>query len=482
MSAMERYFGDPLALIPYGILAGAALLLLIGSFGRAQKESRVIRLLVGLLAILGAGLSLLILPALQSPEGGFFIHDTIGLGFALTFLFLLLLVFPTLPLSTVSLKGRPSAILSLWLLSACGGLWMIFSDHLLFFFLGLELLSLPLYVLCGLGSDTAKGREAAFKYFILGAISAAFFVMGMALYWGGTGTLMISEMSRMSALSTFGPPGLATLGGVFMFVAVAFKLGAAPFQMWVPDVYEGAPASLVSWMAGGVKAAAVVVALRLFGQSYVFQTGLWTTVVTWVAILSMLWGSFGALPQTNVKRMLGYSAIAHAGYILVAIVCASSGAYVEAGLSLAFYLLVYGLASMIAFLVISLEESDGRTGIWDLAGLAVRKPAVAFAFAVALLSLAGLPPLGGFIGKFNVFLLAAEQGHYGLVIVGVATSVVSLTYYLRLIVSVYMEKQTHQGPLRVTTAMGIVLGVAVGITILLGLFPAPVLSFFLQGL
>lgn len=478
MSAIRAYLGDLFQLAPYGILTAGALLLLVAPLGGSKRESKPMLTAVAVLSVLGAAFSLFLLPTLEGKAGPFLVHDRIGFGFGLTFLFLLLLVLPLLPTQTVKLKERPSAVLSLFLLSACGGLLMIFTDHLLVFFIGLELLSIPLYILCGLGADSKKGSEAAFKYFLLGAIASAFFVYGIALFWGSVGTVRISEISGAVAPSAVRSHGLATVAMVLMFTGVAFKIGSAPFHMWVPDVYEGAPATVVSWMAGGVKAAALVVALRLFGGTEIFQTPLWSQVVSAVAILSMVWGSLGALYQTNMKRMLGYSAVAHAGYALIALVCAMEGAFPEAAASLAFYVLAYGVATMASFLVFSFEEDEGRSAIRDLGGLAIRKPALAFALAVALLSLAGLPPLGGFMGKFNIFVLAAHHGHYGLVIVALLTSIISLGYYLRLIVSAYMEKPAHAASLPVHAAMGTALAVTVVVTFVLGLIPGSAIALF----
>jgi NADH-quinone oxidoreductase subunit N len=476
MNGTATFFGDPWALAPYGILVAGALFVLAASFGRTEKESRGARSIVAFLSLAGAVATLLAVPSV-APHAGFFLtHDVLGVGFALPFLLLLALIVPVLPLGKSSLAGPPSGILSLLLLSACGGLWMIFADHLLFFFLGLELFSIPLYVLCGLASDRKKGSEAAFKYLILGAVASAFFVMGMAFYWGGSGTLLLSSTGVV------GPSGsLVTFGAALMFIGVAFKLGLAPFHMWVPDVYEGAPSVLVSWMAGGVKGAAIVIAIRLFGGASFFREGLWSALLSGVAVLSMVWGSFGALAQSNLKRMLGYSAIAHAGYMLIGVVTVLDGSMAGSGVALAYYVLAYGSASLLSFLVFSIEEEEGRVGIADLKGLSVRKPFLAFSLAVSLLSLAGIPPLGGFIGKFNVFALAVENGHFGLILVAVVTSVVSLAYYLRLIVSAYMERPERSAPLPLTPAMASVLGIAVAVTLLTGLLPGPILAFLSGG-
>ncbi|MFH1262361.1 MAG: NADH-quinone oxidoreductase subunit N [Pseudomonadota bacterium] len=480
MRSLTVFLGDLFVLAPYGILTAGALLLLLGG-ARRRSEGSSAAVVVAMISAVGASGTLILLTWMGGGENPFLTADRTGFGFSIALLALLILLIPVLPIRPRRFRTQPGTVLSLLLLSTSGGLLMIQADHLLAFFVGLELLSIPLYILSGLGSDSKKGTEAAFKYFLLGAIASAFFVYGMALLWGSLGTLRISEISRAVSSGTAGSPGLAVFASVLLWIGVAFKVGFAPFQMWLPDVYEGAPATLVSWMAGGVKAAALVVALRLLGTTPIFHTPSWSLVLSAIAVLSMVWGSFGALYQRDAKRMLGYSAIAHAGYVMLALICAAEGSYSEAAISLAFYVLTYGVAGLAVFLVLSLEEEDGRTGVADLAGLALRRPALAFVLAVALFSLAGLPPLGGFIGKFNVFVLAARHGHYALLLTAVATSVISLGYYLRLVVAAYMEKPASATVLSVGWATGATLTVAVLLTFFLGVMPGPVLSFLLGG-
>jgi NADH-quinone oxidoreductase subunit N len=357
---------------------------------------------------------------------------------------------------------------------------MIFANHLLLFFVGLELLSIPLYILTGLGQHIRRCSEAAFKYFFLGSIASALFIYGTALTWGNLGTFTISSVGSALRSPNLISPSLTTLGLALILAGVAFKIGLAPFQMWVPDVYEGAPTTVAAWMAGAVKASIFAVAIRIFGSPFLGGSYYWAQVVTVLAIASMLWGSLGALIQTDVRRLLGYSAIAHAGYSSIALVVAMGGAWREAGAALSFYMLAYGIAALSAFVILSIEEDRDRLKISDLSGLAQRKPLVAFALAICFFSLAGLPPLGGFLAKFNVFVLAARGGHYGLVIVAVLTSVVSLAYYLKVLVSAVMQKPIDLQPIRVHFGTAATLGLAVLLMVVLGVLPSYLIDFLFQ--
>ncbi len=467
-----------LHLLPYGILCTGTLLSLLLSLFYAKQENKFIFSLLTALTVAGASIALLFVKGDHVIENSFLLVDHLGFGFAQVILLLLLLLVPVFVTESSSLDEKPSMVYGLCLLSACGGLLMVYANHLLILFVGLELLSIPLYILTALGHMGRKSSEAAFKYFLLGSISSALFVYGFALLWGTTGVATISEIREIFKGTTATSQGLLYLAFALMATGIAFKIGLAPFQMWVPDVYEGSPSVVIAWAAGAVKAASLAVALRLLGQPI---SAHWPTVLSGIAILSMLWGSFGALYQKNVKRMLGYSAIAHGGYACVALVCAAQGATTEACAALTFYILVYGLANLTSFVILSCEEKRMQLTISDLNGLAERRPFFGLALAISLLSLAGLPPLGGFIGKFNIFILAIEKKHFGLAFVGMATSVISLFYYLRLIVAAYMEKPSHEGRLKLKWSTSYALGVTITLTLLLGILPGYAIDFFLKG-
>ncbi|HLG20274.1 MAG TPA: NADH-quinone oxidoreductase subunit N [Bdellovibrionota bacterium] len=473
---------DLLELLPYGILSVSSLLLLL--FASMTGERGGARKLYGALtfgAVVATLTSLLFVNGTSMPLRGLLIHDGLGFGFAAVVLLLLLFAVPVFHSGTARIRRAPAGTYSLLLLSAAGGLLMIFSNHLLVFFVGLELLSLPLYVMTGLGATKDESSEAAFKYFLLGAVASAVLVYGMALMWGTLGTLEISSMAQIFHERGFTSGSLLMVGVTLFAAGILFKIGLVPFHMWVPDVYQGAPAPLVAWMSGAVKASVLCTALRLFGRALPSTSFNWVTALSWLAMASMVWGSLAALYQTDVKRMLAYSSVAHAGYAAIALTTSEGGSIEEAGAALVFYVLTYGLATFGAFLVVSLQEEEGKTKISDLSGLAKRRPGLALALAICLLSLAGLPPLAGFVAKFNVFLLAAQQGRYELVLVGVVTSVVSLAYYLRLIVAAYMEDPAELTPIRRPFGAVAALGLASAFTLLLGLLPGSVLDFLLRA-
>ncbi len=466
--------------LPYLVLAGGALLLMfLGLLFRSREESPFLFSSLAGISVAACMISIPAVGELGSPFGGLLAHDDLGNKFAQVVLMLLLFSLPALSFRRPLLRERPSSVLSLLLLSASGGLMMVFANHFISFFVGLELLSLPLYVLTALGHDRDRGGEAAFKYFLLGAISSAIFVYGAALVWGGIGTLTFSEIGMSLREHGLTSPGLFTVGLALVVAGVGFKLGLVPFQMWLPDVYEGAPSVVVAWMSGAVKAAAAVIFFRLFreldGGTLMSLAG----ALSLAALLSMFWGSLGALYQKNVKRLFGYSTIAHVGYLFIAFVVATHEPSVDVVGAVAFYVLAYGVATLAGFVILSVEEEEGRLKISDLSGLFRRKPVLAIVLAISLLSLAGLPPLGGFMAKFNIFLAAIRLELYGLVLAGVVTSAISLGFYLRVLTSVFMKEPEHRDLIRVRWGVGTALGVATALILFLGLFPQRFLDFFM---
>ena len=289
---------------------------------------------------------------------GLLVHDYIGFPFAAVILFTLMVVIPILPYDSLALDELPSSITSLLLLSACGALMMIYANHLLLFFVGLELLSLPLYVLTGLGSKSGGSSEASFKYFLIGSICSAVFIYGTSLIWASLGTLHINEIAEIFSTRLVDNSSTTLwMGVVLVMVSLFFKLGVFPFHFWIPDVYQSAPASIVAWMSSATKCATVVLILRLLAPlPYTVQDS-WIIPLSVLSLGSMIWGSVGALFQTNVRRMLGYSTIAHVGYAMIAVVGLIGGSIEKSAPILAFYFLVYGVASMISFTIASSEET-----------------------------------------------------------------------------------------------------------------------------
>jgi NADH-quinone oxidoreductase subunit N len=350
------------------------------------------------------------------------------------------------------------------------------SNDLLILFVALEVLSLPLYLLCGLARRRRLlSQEAAVKYFLLGAFSSAFFLYGVALLYGYAGTISLSGI-QTATVSGQHNDGLLFLGLALLTVGLLFKIGAAPFQSWIPDVYQGAPTPITAFMASATKVAAFGALLRVFYVSFGGLGWEWRPVAWAVAILTMVVGSLFAITQTDVKRMLAYSSVAHAGFILIGIIALN-----RAGLSGSmFYLLTYGTTTIGAFGVLTLvRDPDGEaTHLSRWAGLGRRSPLVGSVFALFLLALAGIPLTSGFTGKFAVFSAGVSGGATPLVVVGVITSAMAAFFYVRVIVMMFFAEPVADGPI-VAIPGGATAGaiaMAVAVTLVLGVYPQPLLN------
>ncbi len=349
-------------------------------------------------------------------------------------------------------------------------------NDLLLMFVALEVLSLPLYLLCGLARRRRLlSQEAAVKYFLLGAFSSAFFLYGLALIYGYAGTVNLGGIAAAASAPT-SSDNLLFLGLALLGVGLLFKIGSAPFHSWIPDVYQGAPTPVTALMAAGTKVSAFGALLRVLYVSFGDLRWDWRPILWGVAILTMAVGAVFAITQTDVKRMLAYSSIAHAGFILTGVAAASA-----AGLSGSlFYLLVYGFTTIGAFAVVTLVRDAGGEAnhLSSWAGLGRRSPLLAGVFAFFLLALAGIPLTSGFMGKYAVFVAASRSGATALVIVGVVTSAIAAFFYVRVIVLMFFQNPAADGPTIAVpgalTSGAIVLGLAV--TVVLGVFPQPVLD------
>lgn len=361
---------------------------------------------------------------------------------------------------------------------AVGGM-MLFpaSADLLTAFIALEVFSLPLYLLCGLARHRRLlSQEAALKYFLLGAFSSAFFLYGMALIYGYAGTLSLSGIAEAVRTGS-GPTTLVVIGTALVAVALLFKVSAVPFHAWVPDVYQGAPTAVTAFMAAGTKIAAFGALLRLCDVAVPGLKDQWRPVLWAVAILTMAVGTVTAISQRDVTRMLGYSAIAHTGFLLTGVIAAN-----PAGVSgTLFYLAAYGFTTIGMFAFVSaIRGSDGaeQTDLAAWAGLGRRYPLAGAVFALYLLSLAGIPLTSGFVSKFGVFTAAAAGGAVPLVIIGVLASSVAAYFYVRVIVLMFFTEPPADAPeFRAPGPMTLVaIGVPLAVTVLLGVFPQPVLD------
>ncbi len=364
----------------------------------------------------------------------------------------------------------------LLMFSAGGMMLMGHAVNLLIVFVAIELLSIPLYILCGLARPRVDSEESAMKYFLLGAFASGFLVYGIALIYGATGTTQLSEIARKISAKEVPETLLLYAGAALVLVGLSFKVGAAPFHMWTPDVYEGAPTTVTAFMATATKAAGFAALLRVFLFGLAPLASTWQPIIAGLAALTMIVGNLVALSQTNLKRMLAYSSIAHAGYLLMGV--ASGNAAGTTGVL--FYLVSYAFTTLAAFAAMtSLNTAAGEDqSIEAYAGLFRRNPLVALVLGLAMLSLTGVPPTAGFVGKYFLFQAAIESNLVWLAIIGVLTSVVSAYFYLRIIVTMFMREPVAEPQPLSTANLGrsVALAITVIGTLVFGILPAPLLQ------
>ena len=461
---------DLVAALPFGVLVGiAVLLLLLDLAGYADR----VRLPLGVLAVTGAWAAFLPQSYIRETAFKGLVHlDAFSFAFATITLAGTLFA---LLLSSGQLKAQNAVdsvdVDVLMLFATCGGLVMISAANLIVLFLGFELLSVCVYVLTGIAKSEKASSEGALKYFILGAFSSAFLLYGMTLVYGATGSMDLVQIGQAATLDN--PMLLIGLGlTVFGF---AFKVGAVPFHFWTPDVYQGAPVSISAYMAVVVKAAAFGSFLRVVTVAFGGIQTEWVGLLWLLSVLTMTVGNILALWQRSVKRMLAYSSIAHAGYAMIGFVVLGSAAGGEATI---FYLAAYTAMTIAAFGVVLLASAGtGRQYAADdlesLKGLGWSRPFLGLVMTVALLSLAGMPPLGGFVAKFYLFSAAVKGGYTGLAVIAALNSVVSLYYYLGVIVVMYFSGEQTDGEGaadRVPFAPGLALALATVGIFYLGFF------------
>jgi NADH-quinone oxidoreductase subunit N len=359
---------------------------------------------------------------------------------------------------------------NLILLATLGMMIMASAGDLIVLYLGLELMALSTYVLAGFIRHDIKSNEAALKYFLLGAFSSAFLLYGISMIYGLTGTTDIKAIALfVSEKGLIGNPALS-LSMVLFAVAFGFKIAAAPFHMWAPDAYEGAPTSITAFMSVGPKAAGFAVLGRVFMIAFASLKIEWAMVLIPLSILSMAVGNIVALAQTNIKRMLAYSSIAHAGYALIGIIVANN----EGLSSMMSYLMIYAFMNMGAFAVVIMLRTEGFKGdnITDYVGLAKTHPFLAALMLIFMFSLTGLPPTAGFIGKLYVFMAAINAGYTWLVIVAVAFSAISAYFYLRIVMYMYMREPEVEVSTSQSGTLGVALGVTTVAVLVIGIFPS----------
>jgi NADH-quinone oxidoreductase subunit N len=371
---------------------------------------------------------------------------------------------------------------ALLLLSASGMLLMTSANDLIVVFLALEILSIALYVLAAFDRNRLESGEAGLKYFVLGAFSSAVLLYGVAMVYGATGTTSLTRIADFLASNTLFSSGLLLAGFAFILVGLGFKVAAVPFHMWTPDVYQGSPTPVTGFMAGGAKAAGFAALLRVFVGGFGSYSVDWRPLILVLAVASLLVGSVVALVQQDVKRMLAYSSINHAGYVLIGVQAGSHD-----GVSSAlFYLLTYTFMVAGSFAIVTIvgRKGDRHHSLDDYRGLGSRAPLLAAAMTFLLLAQAGIPLTSGFVAKFNVFEASVAAREYGLTLVGVITTVIATFFYLRLIVVMYMTSPPEGAeaaddaagaggarPFALDPATGLALGLAVVATLVMGVAP-----------
>lgn len=357
------------------------------------------------------------------------------------------------------------------LLSLGGMMVLVSANDLMVSFVGLELMSIALYILIGIGHEQVLSKEAAFKYFILGSFASAVFLYGIALAYGVTGTTNVLTVATQAQI--LGAQNqLFLIGLVLLLVGIAFKVSIFPFHAWTPDVYQGAPTSVSAFMATGVKLAMFTLFIRFAEMGLFSGDSRIISALQVLAVLTMTFGNVTALVQENIKRMVAYSSIAHAGYILVGVIVAMASKSPEAATATLYYLLGYSVMNIGAFAVISVfeKENRGHLTLGDYAGLGFKYPLLGLAFAVFMLSLAGIPPTVGFLGKFYLFASAVQEGFVWLAIIGVINSLLSAYYYLRVLVFLYMKEGIFDVETGAVTTTGVVVATTAVLTVGMGVF------------
>ena len=330
---------------------------------------------------------------------------------------------------------------ALLLFSLVGAIMMIGYDHLIMLFVGIEILSICMYVLAGSNKRDSRSNEAALKYFLMGAFATGILLFGIALLYGATGTFVLSRLATaVAAPANASLQPMLYIGILMMIIGIGFKVSAAPFHFWTPDVYEGTPTFFTAFMSTVVKTAGFAAFLKLLAVALPAAQGFWMPTIQAMCALTLLLGNVGAAAQTNTKRMLAYSSVSHAGYLLIGLVASRGNLTGDAASGIFFYSLAYSVATIAAFGVLKLvADHRQRDDYAALNGLGKTNPLLAFTMAVAMLSLAGIPLTGGFFGKFFLLTAAAGQGYIGLVVFAVVMSMVGLYYYLRPIISMYLR-------------------------------------------
>ena len=463
-------------LMPFNIVVVWACALLLLDVFLLNKRKGLTALLAALGLVVALGFALAQIGEEVVAFGGMVVVD----GFA-TFLIILLLAsgLAAIALAYDYLKRMDldrGEYYVLLMFSLSGMMLMAVAADLIVVFLALELLSIPLYVLAGFARPQTESEEAALKYFLLGAFAGGFILFGIAFVYGATGQTGLAEIVGTISLG-IADTGLLVAGAALILIGLGFKVAAVPFHMWTPDVYQGAPSTVTAFMALGAKAAGFAALLRIFVTAFPTLVEDMVPILWVLAALTMILGNYVAIAQRNIKRMLAYSSIAHAGYIMMALVPYAQGELADSAVSAAlFYLLAYAFANFGAWaVVVALEKREGKgLMLEDYAGLGRKYPWLAAAMTVFMLSFIGVPPTLGFVGKFYLFRVVLDGGFTGLALIGLLTSLVSAYYYLRVVVYMYMREGEPE--VRRESWLYLTVGVTAVCVVVLSIFSEPLLN------
>jgi NADH-quinone oxidoreductase subunit N len=470
-------FGAWNAIVPMSCVTAAALAAMIAEAFRDRDERMPIGPL-GAIGLVGAAIAATLLWGRRAMSFELVFADDFGLF--ITFILIIVgLLSIAISQPTIERERLPAGeYYALMLFAIAGMMLMATATDLLLIFLALEVLSLAVYVLTGIRRDSPAATEGALKYFLLGAFSSAFFLYGIAFTYGLTGSTRLDRIeSFMAAQAIMSPTPQHLLAVSLLLVGFAFKVSAVPFHMWTPDAYEGAPPAVTGFMSTGVKAAAFAAFVRVFlaaVEPLRVDFALWV-----VSAATMIVGTVVGVAQSSVKRMLAYSSIAHGGYVLVALLAANPRTDDIGKPAVLFYLLSYAITNVGAFGIISVLENVDRPNdtVRDYAGLANEHPVLAALMTIFLLSLGGFPPTAGFVAKWYVFSAAVKAGYTGLAIIGVLTSVISVFFYLRIVVMMYMTASDTPARFPAVPRMaGVALAVSAVLVFYLGILPTRVLD------
>ena len=447
-----------------------ALAILLADLVIKRKET------IAFLSIAGVALvTYVLVGSMGTTFNGMFLSDGYSMFFKLIFMLNVILTVLISVKYIVIEKVNFGEYYALILFSTLGMMIMASAGDLIVLYLGLELMALSTYILAGFIRYDIKSNEAAMKYFLLGAFASAFLLYGTSMIYGLTGTTDLKAISAYIVANGLSGNPVLMLSMILFAVAFSFKIAAVPFHMWAPDAYEGAPTSITAFMSVGPKAAGFAVLGRVFLVAFGSVRIEWAAVLIPIAILTMGVGNIVALSQTNIKRMLAYSSIAHAGYILLGIIAGTS----DGMASVLNYMLIYAFMNIGAFAVVIMLRSEGFKGdnISDYEGLAKTHPLAAALMLVFMFSLTGIPPTAGFMGKFYVFMSAINAGYTWVVIIAVIFSAISAYFYLRVVMYMYMKEPKETVQLSTSPAIGLALAITVIAVLAIGILPSAIVNF-----